>query len=46
MESNLFNQIFRDQEGNVVLAQMPNPPLITCRSVERRKKSKKIEYYR
>jgi hypothetical protein len=29
MESNLFNQIFRDQEGNVVLAQMPNPPLIT-----------------
>ena len=29
MESNLFNQIFRDQEGNVVLAQIPNPPLIT-----------------
>jgi len=29
MESNLFSQIFRDQEGNVVLAQMPNLPLIT-----------------
>lgn len=29
MENRLFNQIFRDQEGNVVLAQMPNPPLIT-----------------
>jgi hypothetical protein len=29
MESNLFNQIFRDQEGNIVLAQMPNLPLIT-----------------
>lgn len=29
MENTLFNQIFRDQEGNVVLAQMPNPPLIT-----------------
>jgi hypothetical protein len=29
MESNLFNQIFRDQGGNIVLAQMPNLPLIT-----------------
>jgi len=29
MESNLFNQIFRDQEGKFVLAQMPNLPLIT-----------------
>ena len=29
MENTLFNQIFRDQEGNVVLAQIPNPPLIT-----------------
>ena len=29
MENNLFNNIFRDQEGKVVLAQMPNLPLIT-----------------
>jgi hypothetical protein len=29
MENTLFNQIFRDQEGKVVLAQMPNLPLIT-----------------
>ena len=29
MENNLFNDIFRDQEGKVVLAQMPNLPLIT-----------------
>jgi|SRR6478672_12234334 len=25
----LFDRIFRDSEGNVVIAQMPNPPLIT-----------------
>jgi hypothetical protein len=29
MENNLFNDIFRDQEGKVVLAQMPNLPVIT-----------------
>ena len=28
MESNLFNQIFRDQESKIVLAQTPNLPLI------------------
>ena len=28
MENNLFNDIFRDQEGKIVLAQMPNLPLI------------------
>ena len=29
MENNLFNNIFQDQEGKIVLAQMPNLPLIT-----------------
>ena len=28
-ETTLFDRIFRDSEGNVVIAQMPNPPLIT-----------------
>jgi hypothetical protein len=28
MENNLFNQIFRDSEGKIVLAQTPNLPLI------------------
>ena len=28
MENTLFDQAFRDTEGNIVLAQMPNLPLI------------------
>ncbi|MBR8838602.1 MAG: hypothetical protein DSM106950_32530 [Stigonema ocellatum SAG 48.90 = DSM 106950] len=28
MENTLFDQIFRDSEGHIVLAQMPNLPLI------------------
>ncbi len=28
MENTFFNQIFRDNEGKIVLAQTPNPPLI------------------
>jgi hypothetical protein len=28
MESTLFDQVFRDSEGKIVLAQMPNLPLI------------------
>jgi hypothetical protein len=28
MENTLFDQVFRDSEGEIVLAQMPNPPLI------------------
>lgn len=28
MESTFFNQVFRDREGNVVLAQPPNLPII------------------
>ena len=28
MENTLFNQVFRDSEGKIVLAQMPNLPLI------------------
>lgn len=28
MENTFLNQIFRDGEGNLVLAQTPNPPLI------------------
>ncbi|MGB3512008.1 MAG: hypothetical protein WBA93_22770 [Microcoleaceae cyanobacterium] len=27
-ENNLFDQIFRDSEGNIVIAQPPNLPLI------------------
>jgi hypothetical protein len=27
MENTLFDQVFRDREGKVVLGQMPNPPL-------------------
>lgn len=29
MDNRLFDQIFRDSEGNIVIAQPPNPPLIT-----------------
>lgn len=29
MENTLFNSIFRDQDGKIVLAQMPNLPLMT-----------------
>ncbi|WP_103666262.1 hypothetical protein [Pseudanabaena sp. BC1403] len=28
MEDTLFNKVFRDNEGKIVLAQMPNLPLI------------------
>ncbi len=28
MKNTLFDQIFRDSDGNIVLAQMPNLPLI------------------
>ncbi|AKG21226.1 hypothetical protein [Calothrix sp. 336/3] len=28
MENTFFNQVFRDREGKIVLAQMPNLPLI------------------
>ncbi|MGM3306049.1 hypothetical protein ACSQ6I_08715 [Anabaena sp. WFMT] len=28
MENTLLNQVFRDSEGKIVLAQMPNLPLI------------------
>jgi hypothetical protein len=28
MENTFFNQVFRDSEGKIVLAQMPNLPLI------------------
>lgn len=28
MEDNLFNKTFRDSEGNIVIAQPPNLPLI------------------
>ena len=28
MENTLFNKVFRDREGKIVLAQMPNLPLI------------------
>jgi hypothetical protein len=28
MEDTLFNKVFRDREGKIVLAQMPNLPLI------------------
>jgi hypothetical protein len=28
MENTLFNRVFRDREGKIVLAQMPNLPLI------------------
>jgi len=28
MENTLFDQVFRDSEGEIVIAQMPNPPLI------------------
>ncbi|HAO12832.1 MAG TPA: hypothetical protein DCQ51_17090 [Planktothrix sp. UBA8407] len=28
MENTLFDQVFRDSEGKIVLAQMPNLPLI------------------
>ncbi|MBR8828404.1 MAG: hypothetical protein DSM107014_10985 [Gomphosphaeria aponina SAG 52.96 = DSM 107014] len=28
MENTLFNKVFRDSEGKIVLAQMPNLPLI------------------
>ncbi len=28
MENTMFNQVFRDSEGKVVLGQMPNLPLI------------------
>ncbi len=28
MDNTLFNQVFRDSEGKIVLAQTPNPPLI------------------
>jgi len=28
MENKLFNKIFRDSDGQIVLAQMPNLPLI------------------
>ena len=28
MENTLFNQTFRDSDGNLVIAQPPNPPLL------------------
>lgn len=28
MENTLFNQTFRDSDGNLVIAQSPNPPLL------------------
>lgn len=28
MDNSLFDQVFRDSEGNIVIAQPPNPPLI------------------
>jgi len=28
MENTLFDQVFRDSEGEIILAQMPNSPLI------------------
>ncbi len=28
MENTLFDKVFRDNEGNIVIAQMPNLPLI------------------
>lgn len=28
MENTLFNQVFRDSEGKIVIAQIPNLPLI------------------
>ncbi len=28
MENTLFDRTFRDSEGNIVLAQMPNPPIL------------------
>lgn len=28
MESTFFDKAFRDGEGNIVVAQLPNPPLI------------------
>jgi len=28
MKNMLFDQVFRDSEGKIILAQMPNPPLI------------------
>ncbi|MDY7024651.1 MAG: hypothetical protein SWJ54_25445 [Cyanobacteriota bacterium] len=28
MDNSLFDQTFRDSEGNIVIAQPPNPPLI------------------
>jgi hypothetical protein len=27
MQNSLFDKIFRDNTGNVIIAQMPNPPL-------------------
>ncbi len=29
MDNSLFDQTFRDSEGKIVIAQPPNPPLIT-----------------
>ncbi len=28
MQNTLFDKIFRDSEGNIVIAQPPNPPII------------------
>jgi hypothetical protein len=28
MENTLFNRTFRDSDGNIAIAQMPNPPLL------------------
>lgn len=28
MENTLFDRVFRDSDGNIVIAQPPNPPLI------------------
>jgi hypothetical protein len=28
MENTFFDQVFRDSDGNIVIAQPPNPPLI------------------
>ncbi|AFY55697.1 hypothetical protein Riv7116_3226 [Rivularia sp. PCC 7116] len=28
MENSLFDKVFRDRDGNIVIAQPPNPPLI------------------
>ena len=28
MDNSLFDQVFRDSDGNIVIAQPPNPPLI------------------